>query len=122
MESVQIGGLVFSAKKVCHLCKQRPSSRHRLPEDDASGDYQLNLGPRVGGTPERELAPDASGALPHPLQSEVSVLPPIRDSRVNPYAIVTHAQGKVVRISALLPIDLPPNAYLRCGWLRNQCD
>src|SRR5712691_7145319 len=65
--SVQIGGLVFSAEKGSYPCKQRPLNGHHLPEDDASGDYQLNLGPRVRGTSERQLPSDASGTLPHPL-------------------------------------------------------
>jgi len=38
---------LFSAKKAFYLCKQRPSNGHHLPEDDASGDHQLNLGPRA---------------------------------------------------------------------------
>src|SRR5882762_1402679 len=36
-----------------------------LPEDDASRNYSLNLHPRVRGTPEREVAADASGTLNH---------------------------------------------------------
>src|SRR5580692_3228231 len=47
------------------------------------------------------MSSDASGSLPHTLQSEVSVLPPVRDCWVNTDAIVTHTQGKIMRISEL---------------------
>src|ERR1700691_21629 len=60
-----------------------PSNEHRLPEDDVSWDYYYTLSTSASRASKRELASGASGTLPHALQSEVSVLPPIRDSRVN---------------------------------------
>src|SRR5580765_6508823 len=72
-----------------------------LPEDDAPWHNKPDLGSGGRGADDRKLATDAGGPLAHAPQSEMSLLPPIYERRVDPCAIVADTQGKVVRVSEL---------------------
>jgi hypothetical protein len=69
--------------------------------------------PKLEEFPSVSFAPDASCALPHALQSEVSVLPPVRSNGVNTFAIVTYTQSKVVSIIKLYFQLTSPRMHLR---------
>lgn len=82
---------------------QLPPVGNCLAIDDAAGNNKLNRGPGGRRAYDRELAHDTRSPLPHSLQTEVSVLAPIRDRRINAYAIVTYTQGEVLRVTQLDP-------------------
>jgi hypothetical protein len=69
-----------------------------LLENEASRDEDGNLGSGGCRAYNRELTPDARGALAHSLQTEMPVLPTIRDCRVDANAIVANTHTEIVRV------------------------
>src|SRR5215471_17808121 len=84
------------AKRVLHLVKNGCA---RFSEDNASGNNDRDLGPRIRRADNKEFAGDASSSLAHSLETEVTVFAMICNCGIDANAIVPHAHRQVLPIA-----------------------
>ena len=76
--------------------------------DDAGRKAQLHLRPCADFTPDRQFPADQCGAFRHAAQPVVSLQPLVGEHlRIDPLAIVAHAQSELLVVVADLDLDSP---------------